>query len=82
LKAKVTELKDYISDLENHLEKVEEEGIDLHKEKDAHLSDDEDYLEDMDMEDQEDEDDDEFINEEEKDAPVVDLDDESVARDV
>jgi cell division protein FtsB len=27
LKAKVTELKDYISDFENHLEKVEEEGM-------------------------------------------------------
>jgi hypothetical protein len=27
LKAKVTEPKDYISDLENHLEKVEEEGM-------------------------------------------------------
>jgi hypothetical protein len=82
LKAKVTELKDYISDLENHLEKVEEEGIDLRKEKDALLSDDEDYLEDMDMEDQEDEDDDEFIDEEEKDAPVVDLDDEFEALDI
>jgi hypothetical protein len=46
------------------------------------LSDDEDYLEDMDMEDQEDEDDDEVIDEEEKDALVVDLDDESEALDV
>jgi hypothetical protein len=82
LKAKVTELKDFISDLENHLEKVEEEGIDLRKEKDALLSDYEDYLEDMDMEDQEDEDDDEFIEEEEKDAHVVDIDDESKALDV
>jgi uncharacterized protein (DUF3084 family) len=82
LKEKVTELKDYISDLKIHLEKVEEEGIDLRKEKDALLSDDEDYLEDMDMEDQEDEDDDEFIDEEEKDAPVVDLDDEFEALDI
>jgi hypothetical protein len=82
LKAKVTELKDHIRDLENHLEKVEEEGIDLRKEKDALLSDDEDYLEDMDMEDQEDEDDDEFIDEEEKDAHVVDLHDESEPLDV
>jgi hypothetical protein len=61
---------------------VEEEGIDLRKEKDALLSDDEDYLEDMDMEDQEDEDDDEFIDEEEEDVHVVDLDDESEALDV
>jgi type IV secretory pathway VirB4 component len=82
LKAKVTELKDYISDLENHLEKVEEEGIDLRKEKDALLSDDEDYLEDMNMEDQEDEGDDEFIDEEEKDAHVVDIGDESEDLDV
>jgi hypothetical protein len=82
LEAKVTELKDYISDLKNHLEKVEEEGIDLCKEKDALLSDDKDYLEDMDMEDHEYEDDDEFIDEEEKDAHVVDLDDESAALDV
>jgi uncharacterized protein (DUF3084 family) len=83
LKAKVTKLKDYICDLENHLKKVEEEGIDLRKEKDALLSDDEDYLEDMDMEDQEDEDDDdEFIDEEEKDAHMVDIDNESEALDV
>jgi chromosome segregation ATPase len=82
LKAKVTELKDCISDLENHLEKVEEEGIDLRKEKDALLSDDKDYLEDMDMEDQEDEDDDEFIDAEEKYAHVVDIDDESEALDI
>jgi hypothetical protein len=59
LKAKVSKLRDYISDLENHLEEVEEVGIDLRKERDALLSDDEDYLEDMDMEDHEDEDDDE-----------------------
>jgi hypothetical protein len=53
---------------------AEEEGIDLHKERDALLSDDEDYMEDKDMEDQEDDDDDGFIDDE-VDAPVVDLDD-------
>jgi hypothetical protein len=76
LEVKVAELTEYLSGLETHLEDAEEEGIDLHKERDALLSDDEDYLEDMDMEDQEDEDDDEFIDDDdEEDAPVVDLDD-------
>jgi hypothetical protein len=49
LKAKVAELTEYISNLETHLGKAKEEGIDLHKEGDALLSDDEDYLEDMDL---------------------------------
>jgi hypothetical protein len=75
LEAKVAELTEYLSNLETHLKDVEEEGIDLHKERDALLSDDEDYLEDMDMEDQEDDDDYEFIDDDEEDAPVVDLDD-------
>jgi hypothetical protein len=79
LKARVSKLKEYVSDLENHLEEVEEEGIDLHKERDALLSDEEDYLEDMNMEDHEDEDDDDFIDDEEEDAHIVDLDDESEA---
>jgi cell division protein FtsB len=82
LKARVSKLKDYVSDLENHLKEVEEEGIDLPKERDFLLSDDKDYLEDMDMEDHEDEDDDEFINDEDEDVHVVDLDDESEASDV
>jgi translation initiation factor 2B subunit (eIF-2B alpha/beta/delta family) len=82
LKARVSNLKDYVSDLENHLEEVEEEGIDLRKEIDALLSDDEDYLEDMNMEDHEDEDDDDFIDDEEEDAHIVDLDDESEAPNV
>jgi cell division protein FtsB len=81
LKARVSKLKEYVSDLENHLEEVEE-GMDLHKERDALLSDDEDYLEDMNMEDHEDEDDDDFIDDEEEDAHIVDLDDESEASDV
>jgi chromosome segregation ATPase len=76
LKAKVAEMTEYLSDLETHLEEAEEEGIDLRKERDALLSDDEDYMEDKDMEDQEDDDDEGFINDEEEDALVVDLDDE------
>jgi hypothetical protein len=75
LKAKVAEMTEYLSDLETHHKEAEEEGIDLRKERDALLSDDEDYMEDMDMEDQEDDDDDGFIDDEEVDAPVVDLDD-------
>jgi hypothetical protein len=69
-------MTEYLSDLETHLEETEEEGIDLRKERDALLSDDEDYMEDKDMEDQEDDDDEGFINDEEEDALVVDLDDE------
>jgi hypothetical protein len=75
LEVKVAELTEYLSDIETHLEDAEEEGIDLRKERDALLSDDEDYLEDMDMEDQEDDDDDEFTDDDEEDAPIVDLDD-------
>jgi uncharacterized protein (DUF3820 family)/regulator of replication initiation timing len=75
LEVKVAELIEYLSDLKTHLEDAEEEGINLRKERDALLSDDEDYLEDMDMEDQEDDDDDDFIDDDEEDAPVVDLDD-------
>jgi hypothetical protein len=72
LEVKVAELTEYLSDFETHLKDAEEEGIDLRKERDALLSDDEDYLEDMDMED---DDDNGFIDDEEEDAPVVDLDD-------
>jgi hypothetical protein len=83
LEVKVAELTEYLSDIETHLEDAEEEGIDLRKERDALLSDDEDYLEDMDMEDQEDDNDDEFIEDDEEDAPVVGLnDDESEVPDV
>jgi hypothetical protein len=67
---------EYLSDLETHLEEAEEEGIDLRKERDALLSDDENYMEDKDTKDQEDDDDEGFINDEEEDALVVDLDDE------
>jgi hypothetical protein len=74
LKAKVAELTEYLNDLETHLEEAKE-GIDLRKERDALLSDDEDYFEDMHMEDQEDDHDDGFINDEEEDVLVVDLDD-------
>jgi hypothetical protein len=84
LEVNVAELTEYLSDLEIHLEDAKEEGIDLHKERDALLGDDEDYLEDMYMEDQEDDDDDGFIDDDdEEDAPVVDLDDdESKIQDV
>jgi hypothetical protein len=84
LEVKVAELTKYLTDLEIHLEDAEEDGIDLRMERDALLSDDEDYLEDMYMEDQEDDDDDGFIDDdEEEDAPVVDLDDnESMVQDV
>jgi hypothetical protein len=75
LEVKVEELTEYLSDLETHLEDAKEEGLDLHKERVALLSDDEDYLEDMDMEDQEDDNDDEFIDDDEEDALVVDLND-------
>jgi hypothetical protein len=75
LKAKGAEQTEYLSVLETHLEEAEKEGIDLHKERDALLSNDEDYLEDMHMEDQDDDHDDGFIDEEEEDVLVVDLDD-------
>jgi hypothetical protein len=71
LNAKVAKLTEYIGDLKTHL--GEEEGIDLRKEGNALLSNDEDYLEDMDLEDQEDGIDEEFIDDEEEDAPMVDL---------
>jgi cell division protein FtsB len=46
LKANVAELTEYIEDLESHL--GEEEGIDLRKEDNALMSDEDDFMEDLD----------------------------------
>jgi vacuolar-type H+-ATPase subunit I/STV1 len=69
LKAKVPELTEYIGDLENHL--GEEEGIDLRKEENALVSDEDDFMEDL--EDQEDDEDAGFIEDEEEDPEEPDV---------
>jgi hypothetical protein len=69
LKAKVAELTEYIGDLENHL--GEEEGIDLRKEENALVSDEDDFMEDL--EDQEDDEDARFIEDEEDDPEEPDV---------
>src|SRR5664279_3839981 len=67
LRGKVAILEKTISDLEEHLEEVEGEGIDLHKERDAFLSDEDDFQEEMDME--KEEDDEEELIEDIKEEP-------------
>jgi hypothetical protein len=69
LKAKVAELTEYIGDLENHLS--EEEGIDPRKEDNALISDEVDFMEDLD--DQEDDEDARFIEDEEDDPEEPDV---------
>jgi hypothetical protein len=69
LRAKIAAQEQTIADLENMLEEVEEEGIDLRRENDAFLSDDDDYLEEqMDMEPETDEDDDDFIDDDDEEG--------------
>jgi hypothetical protein len=70
LKAQVAELTEYIGDLENHL--GEEDGdIDIRKEDNALISDEDDFMEDL--EDQEDDEDGGFIEEEEEDPEEPDV---------
>jgi hypothetical protein len=69
LKAQVAELTEYIGDLENHL--GEEEGIDLRKEDNALISDEDDFMEDL--EDQEDDEDARFIEDEEDNPEEPDV---------
>jgi vacuolar-type H+-ATPase subunit I/STV1 len=69
LKAKVAELTEYIGDLENHL--GEKEGIDLRKEENALVSDEDDFMEDL--EDQEDDEDAGFIEDEEENPEDPDV---------
>jgi hypothetical protein len=69
LKAKVAELTEYIGDLENHL--GEEEGIDLRKEENALVRDEDDFMEDL--EDQEDDEDAGFIEDGEEDPEEPDV---------
>jgi hypothetical protein len=69
LKAKVAELTEYIGDLENHL--GEEEGIDIRKEDNAHISDEDDFMEDL--EGQKDDEDVGFIEEDEEDPEEPDV---------
>jgi hypothetical protein len=69
LKAKVAELTEYIGDLENHL--GEEEVIDLCKDENALVSDEDDFMEDL--EDQEDDEDAGFIEDEEEDPEEPDI---------
>jgi hypothetical protein len=65
LKANVAELTKYIESLEDHL--GEGEGIDLRKEDNALISDEDDFMEDLD--DQEDEKDNGFIEDDEEEDP-------------
>jgi hypothetical protein len=65
LKANVVELTEYIESLEDHL--GEEEGIDLRKEDNALISDEKDFMEDLD--DPEDENDNGFIEDDEEEDP-------------
>jgi hypothetical protein len=69
LKAQVAELTEYIGDLENHL--GEEEGIDIRKEDNALISDEDDFMEDL--EDQENDEDVGFIEEDEEDPEEPDV---------
>jgi hypothetical protein len=65
LKANVAELTEYIESLESHL--GEEEGIDLRKEDNALISDEDDFMEDLD--DQEDDEHNGFIEDDEEEDP-------------
>ena len=64
-----------IEDLERRADEMEEEGEDLCKESSAFMSDDEDYLEEMDYE--EDDEEEEMVDEEEEQTdPLLDEDEE------
>jgi len=69
LRKKVAEQDGLIEDLEHHTDEMEEEGEDLRKENSAFLSDDDDYVEEMDCE--EEEDDEELVDEEEDPLEAV-----------
>jgi hypothetical protein len=72
--AKNEELEAMLAKMESHIVNPEDEGEDLRKENKALLSDDEDYIEEMDIEDEEpDEDDLAFINDgsEDKEEPLL-----------
>jgi hypothetical protein len=66
LKANVAELTEYIESLESHL--GEEEGIDLRKEDNALISDEDDFMEDLDDE-EHDEDAGFIVDDEEEEDP-------------
>ena len=71
LRKRVTEQDEMIADMERQAAELEEEGEDLRKENNAFISDDDDFLEEMDYE--EEDDDEEMVDEEEEsDEPVLD----------
>ena len=69
LRTKVAEQDGLIEDLEHHTDEMEEEGEDLRKENNAFLSDDDDFVEEMDCEEEDDEE--ELVDEEEEPLEVV-----------
>ena len=75
LRKRVAEQDEMIEDLERRADEMEEEGEDLRKESSAFISDDEDFLEEMDYE--EDDDEEEVVDdEEESPEPLLDEDEE------
>ena len=70
LRGKIATLEETITDLEAHIGEIEDEGIDLCKEVDAFLSDNEDYHEEMDIEEEED-DEEELIDDGEEEPEVL-----------
>jgi hypothetical protein len=84
LQAKNDELEAMLAKMESHIEKLEDEGEDLRKENKALLSDDEDYIEEMDIEEEEpDEDDLAFINDdsEDEEEPLLPVEEDPEERD-
>jgi len=69
LRTKVAEQDGLIEDLEHHTDEMEEEGEDLRKENNAFLSDDDDFVEEMDCEEEDDEE--ELVDEEEEPLDAV-----------
>ena len=69
LRTKVAEQDGLIEDLEHHTDEMEEEGEDLRKENNAFLSDDDDFVEEMDCEEEDDEE--ELVDEEEEPLEAV-----------
>jgi hypothetical protein len=69
LRTKVAEQDGLIEDLEHHTDEMEEEGEDLCKENNAFLSDDDDFVEEMDCEEEDDEE--ELVDEEEEPLEAV-----------
>ena len=72
---KVVEQDGLIEDLEHHTDEMEEEGEDLRKGNNAFLSDDDDFVEEMDCEEEDDEE--ELVDEEEEPLEAL-LEDEEV----